>query len=106
MNIKFLKDEDGDDWDVGDSITIEATVNFSDVFSDTSNKTNLNSVQITITGYNNNVVINAQSMTNNDTGEYYYVWDTTGEDPGDYEIEVDGANGASEVETAWIRLKE
>lgn len=106
MNIKFLKDEDGEDWDVGDTITIESEIRFSEVFSEDENLVNIDTVNITITGYNGNEVVTSQAMQNHATGQYFFEWDTTGLDAGDYEVEIDASNSIGEIETGWIKLKD
>lgn len=106
MNIKFIKDEDGENWDIGDAIRIEASLTQTDPFDDTESKVNIANFTITITGYNDNEVVSQQALTNHDTGQYFYKWDTTGLDAGDYEVKVEASeNGVKETETAWIKLK-
>ena len=105
MNIKFLQNNEGDDWDVGDTIRIETVVEENQAFSDTFTKSDPESIKITITGYNSNIVVNSQTMDMDGTGEYYFNWDTSGLAPGDYEIEITASkNGTSETDDEWIRL--
>jgi len=105
MNIKFLQNTEGDDWDVGDTIRVETTAEENQAFSDTYAKFDPDSITITITGYNSNVVVNSQDMDKNAQGEYYFNWDTTGLSAGDYEVEITAtANGTDEVDDEWIRI--
>lgn len=104
MNIKFLK-EDGENFEVGDTVTIETTVETKSPFDEERTKANIDDIGITIIGYNDNVVIDAQSMTNEGTGEYFYNWNTENVEPGDYEITVEAeGSGSTEVENDWIRI--
>jgi hypothetical protein len=103
MNIKFLND--GTEFDVGDTIRIESTIEEQEPFEESWSLTDPQTVEITITGYNDNEVVSSQSMTKESTGKYFYNWDTTGLDAGDYEVVVDSStNGISEVEDDWIKI--
>jgi len=105
MNIKFLQNNENDDWDVGDTITIETTVEQTAAFEDNYTKFDPDTIEITIIGYNDNEVVSAASMTKDVTGRYYYNWDTSGLSAGDYEIEIEAsANGATEKDDEWIRI--
>jgi len=107
MNIKFLQNNEGDDWDIGDTIRIEATVKESEPFEAAENAdlVDPSTIEITITGYQDNEVVSNASMTQNSTGQYFYNWDTSGLDPGDYEIEITASqNGTAETDDEWIRL--
>lgn len=103
MTIKFLGD--GKEFDVGDTVRIESTVTTEPPFSDTESKADPASITITIFDYSDNKVVDSQSMTQNDTGQYFYKWDTSGENKGDFEVVVSSSlNGTSEEEDDYIRL--
>ena len=103
MNIKFLNN--GEEFDVGDTIRIETTVEERQPFEDTYSFTDPSSISITITGYNDNEVVSEADMTKDSTGKYFYNWTTTNLEPGDYEIVIESStNGTKDVEDDWIRL--
>lgn len=107
MTIKFLGENGRDtEFDVGDTIRIESTIEQQRPFEDTWSLTDPNTVTITIIeDYNNTKIVEEVDMTKDSTGQYFYNWNTTNLDPADYEVIVDGStNGAKESEDDYIRL--
>jgi len=103
MNIKFLND--GEEFDIGDTIRIETTVEEQEPFEETSSLVDPAQITITITGYNDNEVVSQQDMTKDSTGKYFYNWNTNGLDAGDYEVVTSAsANGATDNEDDYIRI--
>ncbi len=45
-------------------------------------------IKITIFDPENTKVVDGSDMSKIETGKYYYLWDTTDLDPGDYHVEV------------------
>ena len=92
-------------YDVKDTIRIESTIELNPPFDDTT-KTDPETVEITITEPDDTEDVST-SMTNHETGEYYYNWDTTNLDEGDYLVEVyaERASSESELEDFYIRLE-
>ena len=93
-------------YDVKDTVRIESTIELNPPFDDTT-KTDPETVEITITNPDNTEDVTSESMTNHETGEYYYNWDTVNLDEGDYFVEVyaERASGESELEDFYIRLE-
>jgi len=103
MNIKFLND--GEEFDIGDTIRIETTIEEQLPFEETSSLVDPAQITITITGYNNNEVVSQEDMTKDSKGKYFFNWNTNGLDPGDYEVETAAsANGATDNEDDYIRI--
>lgn len=103
MTIKFLGE--GREFDVGDTIRIESTIEEQAPFEEEFTLTDPSTVTITITGYNDNEVVSQQDMTKDSTGQYFFNWTTTGLDAGDYEVVVSAStNGTKEVEDDWVKL--
>jgi len=103
-NIKFLK-EDGEDFEIGDTVTFEYTVKGREPFEDTRTLEDPETIEISVEGYQNNLVVEGQSMTKNAVGEYFYNWDTSNLDAGDYKVTVFvSGGGSSDEENDWIRL--
>jgi len=105
MTIKFIGENGKDTFDQGDTITIEGTFKESLPFDDDQTLTDPDQIELTIKGFENNIVVDQVDMTKNDTGEYFFNWDTSEVDAGDYEVEVQiFQEGAEEVEKEWIKL--
>lgn len=62
---------------IGNPVLIEATIDKYPPFGTLAADDPEVSVKITITNPVGSVVVNAQSMQKNDTGEYYYIYQTT-----------------------------
>jgi len=103
--IKFLK-EDGENFEVGDTVVFEYTVEAKRPFEDSRSLSNPDTVEITVEDtYNDTTVVDAASMTKKSTGQFFYSYDTTGEDSGDRKLTVEVAgSGSEEKEIDWIRL--
>ena len=67
MNIKFLND--GEEFDIGDTIRIETTVEEQLPFEETSSLVDPAQITITITGYNDNEVVSQEDMTKEEKGK-------------------------------------
>lgn len=105
MNIKFLGPDGEDSFEVGDTIRLESTVESEPEFSDTKTKENVTTAEITITDFDGTEKVSQASMTNHDTGEYFYMWDTTGLSSGDYKVKIDvEESGVDENDVEYIRL--
>jgi len=106
MNIKFLK-EDGSDFETGDTITIESTIEGRAPFDETRSLTDPASVEITIEDtYNSTILVDGASMTKESTGQYFYNYNTNGEDPGDRKVTVRASqNGTVDKEIDWLRIQ-
>lgn len=94
--------------DLGDSRTIEYTVKERAVFSDTETTTNIDTITITIQEPDGTDRVTDQSMSNYDTGKYFYKFDTDPSDPvGDYFVEVEATDSSnnSETDNFYIRVK-
>ena len=103
MNIKFLND--GEEFDIGDTIRIETTVEEQQPFEETSSLVDPAQITITITGYNDNEVVSQEDMTKEEKGKYFFNWNTSGLDAGDYEVVTSAStNGTKDNEDDWIRL--
>lgn len=94
-------------YDLDGAIIIESEVRVNQPFQDTpDDPSEIDGVTIDIY-YQGSKVVDGVSMTKDDTGQYYYTWDTSDEESGDYGIKItvekDGAEG---VENEVIRLKE
>ena len=93
--------------DLGDSILIETTIKKRTPFSDTPTKFDPSTVVLTIKDTGDTEIISEEAMENNDTGEYYYKWDTDDFDitTGDYEIIIKAEDGTTtEIDNDFIRL--
>lgn len=102
--INFFK-EDGEDFEVGDTVTFEYTVKGREPFEDERTLEDPDTITISIEGYQNNLVVDSQDMTKNATGEYFFNWDTNGSSSGDYKVTVNvSGSGSSDEESDWIRL--
>ena len=100
MNIKST-------YDLKDTIRIESTIKIDTAFSDTDNYYSPNTVEITITSPDDSEVVSNASMTEHDTGEFYYEWDTSTLDAGDYLVEVyaEKDDGVKALDDFYIRLE-
>jgi len=78
----------GNKIEVGDTLRFEEKVNEFNPFSDSGSLVDPDTIEITITDYDGNKEVDAQSMTKSDTGKYYFDWDTDGKDAGDYDVEI------------------
>lgn len=97
--------ENGDDFEVGDTVRIESTVKSNEPFDEERTLSDPEEITVTITGYNDNEVVSAQDMTKNATGEYFFNWNTSSLDAGDYEVVVTASDaGVTETEDDWIKL--
>jgi len=105
MNVKFLGE--GTEFDVGSTVRIESTIKATDPFEDESQATltDPSIIEITIIEYDGTNTVDEVNMTQESTGKYYFNWDTTGLDAGDYEIVVHAEqDGTKHSEDDWIRI--
>lgn len=92
------------DRDVGDTIRIESTIDFSLPFQDGSQPAEPEETSIEIRDFEGDVVEEGE-LERNDEGEFYYDWDTRGLSPGDYPVDIEAEqDGANEVDKGFIRL--
>jgi len=94
-------------YDTEDTIRIESTVYLNPPFSDSESKTDPETVTITITNPDDIEEVSKVSMTKDDTGEYYYNWNTDDLSEGYYLIEIyaERTTGESEIEDFHIKLE-
>lgn len=94
-------------YEVGDTARIEVVFKQNQPFQDDEVIIDPDSMKITITEeYDGTEVVSDQDMTKYEDGKYYYLWDTTGEDAGDYEIKITGTDGGNtDVEDEYVRLE-
>jgi len=93
--------------DPGDSLIIEQEIKERQQFTDTSTYINPDTIEITITDPDGTTVVDSVSMSKDETGKYYYYWDTSQDDPeGDYHIEIVTVDGDRQgvVNDKYIRL--
>ena len=93
-----------DERDVGDSIRLESTIDFTMPFDDSDSPADLDSSSIVITDYDGTEIVN-DTLTKNASGEYYYEWDTSELSKGDYKVVIEATlGGATEVDKGIVRL--
>lgn len=100
MNIKST-------YDLKDTIRVESTIEIDAAFSDTDNLFSPDTVEITITAPDDSEVVGDAEMTEHDTGEFFYEWDTSNLSGGDYLVEVyaEKADGVKALDDFYIRLE-
>jgi len=90
--------------DVGDTVIIEANIDFNLPFVDDQEPAKLEDSSVEITDYKGEVVDEGE-LIRNDDGEYYYEWDTRGLEAGDYNVRIEAEqDGNFEVDKNFIRL--
>lgn len=96
-----------DDREVGDTVRFESEFFTSLPFEDSESLTDADNIEITIESADGTKVVDSQDLTEHDTGQYFFEWNTSGEDVGQYKVVVNATQGDGDERTiGFIELED
>jgi len=93
--------------DPGDSIIIQQPVKVTKPWEESENLTSVDNATITIKDPDGTAIVDSVDMSEKDSGEYYYVWNSSESlVEGDYEVRIVAGSGDQQavLDDRFIRL--